>query len=162
MIALRYVYVVALAIWVGGLITIGSVVAPSAFAVLEAASGATTPSVAATLVGEVLRRFHVVGYAAGAVLLSTLILMKMIGPRPPAFGARLVLVAAMLGVSLVTGFWVDPQIASMRTSVGVSISTLAPDDGRRVRFGRLHGLSTLLMVVTTLGGLVLCYWETRE
>ena len=50
----------------------------------------------------------------------------------------------------------------MRTSVGVSISTLAPDDARRVRFGRLHGLSTLLMVVTTLGGLVLCYWETRE
>ena len=96
------------------------------------------------------------------ILLSTLILMKMIGPRPPAFGARLVLVAAMLGVSLVTGFWVDPQIASMRTSVGVSIATLAPDDARRVRFGRLHGLSTMLMVVTTLGGLVLCYWETRE
>ncbi len=40
MIALRYVYVVALAIWVGGLITIGSVVAPSAFAVLEALGGA--------------------------------------------------------------------------------------------------------------------------
>ena len=42
MIALRYVYVVALAIWVGGLITIGSVVAPSAFAVLEAASARIT------------------------------------------------------------------------------------------------------------------------
>ena len=93
-----------------------------------------------------------VGYAAGALLLSTLILMKVVGPRPPGFGARLVLVSAMLGVSLVTGFWVDPQIASMRASVGVPISTLAPDDARRVRFGRLHGLSTALMAVTALGG----------
>ena len=162
MIALRYVYVVALAIWVGGLITIGSVVAPSAFTVLEAISDAGPQSLAATLVGEVLRRFHVVGYAAGALLLSTLILMKVVGPRPPGFGARLVLVSAMLGVSLVTGFWVDPQIASMRASVGVPIGTLAPDDARRVRFGRLHGLSTTLMAVTALAGLALCYWETRE
>lgn len=160
MIALRYVYVVALAIWVGGLITIGSVVAPSAFAVLEALGG--PQPLAAMLVGEVLRRFHVVGYAAGAVLVSTLLLMKVVGPRPPGFGARLVLVSAMLGVTLVTGFWVDPQIASMRASVGVPIRTLAPDDERRVRFGRLHGLSTTLLAVTALGGLVLCYWETRE
>ena len=162
MIALRYVYVVALAIWVGGLITIGSVVAPSAFAVLGAAAGAASPTLAATLVGEVLRRFHVVGYAAGVVLLSTLILMKVVGPRPPGFGVRLVLVSAMLGISLVTGLWVDPQIASMRDSAGVPISTLAPDDARRVRFGQLHGVSTTMMAVTALAGLALCYWETRE
>jgi len=159
MIALRYVYVVALAIWVGGLITIGGVVAPSAFAVLEALGG---PPLAAVLVGEVLRRFHVVGYAAGAVLLATLLLMKVVGPRPPGFGARLVLVSAMLGVTLFAGLWVDPQIASMRAQVGVPIRTLAPDDARRVQFGRLHGLSTTLLAVTALGGLVLCYWETRE
>jgi hypothetical protein len=160
MIALRYVYVVALAIWVGGLITVGSVVAPSAFAVLE--PGSAQQSLAATLVGEVLRRFHLVGYAAGALLLSTLILMKVVGPRPPGFGVRLVMVTAMLGVSLVTGLWVNPQIASMRASIGMPIGTLAPDDARRVQFGRLHGLSTMLMAVTILGGLVLCYWETRE
>ena len=141
MIALRYVYVVALAIWVGGLITIGSVVAPSAFAVVEALGGPQP---------------------LAAVLVFTLLLMKVVGPRPPGFGARLVLVSAMLGVTLVTGFWVDPQIASMRSSVGVPIATLAPDDARRVRFGQLHGLSTALMAATALAGLVLCYWETRE
>jgi hypothetical protein len=159
MIALRYVYVVALAIWVGGLITLGSVVAPSIFAVLEPGA---QQSLAPTVVGEVLRRFHLVGYAAGALLLSTLILMKMVGPRPPGFGVRLVMVTAMLGVSLATGLWIDPQIASLRASVGMPIGTLAPDDARRVQFGRLHGLSTALMAVTILGGLALCYWETRE
>jgi uncharacterized membrane protein len=162
MIALRYVYVVALVIWIGGLITIGSVVAPSAFAVLTSGESPTEPPLAAALVGEVLRRFHIVGYAAGATLLSTLILMKVVGPRPRGFGLRVVLVAAMLGISLVTGLWVDPAIASMRTTIGVPIRTLAPDDARRVRFGQLHGISTAMMAVTTLGGLALCYWETRE
>ena len=162
MIALRYVYVVALAIWVGGLITLGSVVAPSAFAVLEPENLSGQPSLAATLIGEVFRRFHLVGYAAGALLLSTLLLMKVVGPRPTGFGVRLVMVTAMLAVSLVTGLWVNPQIASMRASVAMPIATLAPDDPRRVNFGRLHGVSTTLMVMTILGGLVLCYWETRE
>ncbi len=161
MIALRYVYVVALVVWVGGLITIGSIVAPSAFAVLGAAGSASSP-LAAMLVGDVLRRFHLVGYAAAAVLLGTLLLMKVVGPRPQGFGARLVLVSAMLATTLASGFWVDPQIAAMRAGVGVPISTLAPGDARRVRFGWLHGLSTTLMAVTALGGLVLCYWETRE
>ena len=162
MIALRYVYVVALVIWVGGLITIGSIVAPSAFAALAATDGGSGQPLAATLVGEVLRRFQIVAYASGAILLSTLILMKVVGPRPPGFGARLVLVGAMLGITLTAGFWVDPQIAAMRTTIGVPVRTLAPDDARRVRFGQLHGLSTALMAATALGGLVLCYWETRE
>ena len=44
--ALRFVSLVALAIWLGGMIAIGGVAAPAAFAVLDA-------SRAATLVGEI-------------------------------------------------------------------------------------------------------------
>jgi hypothetical protein len=162
MIALRYVYVVALVIWVGGLITIGSVVAPSAFAALEPGGPPVTTSPGATVVGEVLRRFHLVGYAAGATLLTTLAIMKVIGPRPPGFSRRLVIIAAMLTTTLAAGTWVDPEIAMMRATLGVPVRSLASDDARRVRFGRLHGISTALMALTAMGGLVLCYWETRE
>lgn len=160
MIALRYVYVVALVVWVGGLITIGSVVAPSAFAVFPATGNGD--QAAAVLVGEVLRRFHLVGYVAGAVLLGSLILMKVVGPRPPGFGLRLGLVSAMLGLGFTTGVYIDPQIAAMRAESSVPIRTLAPQDPRRQRFGRLHGISTALMAVTAVCGLALCYWETRE
>lgn len=158
MIALRYVYVLALVVWVGGALTIGGVVAPSAFAVLPAGE----PPLAATLVGEVLRRFHHIGYVAGATLLSTLLLMKVVGPRPRGFGIRLGLVGAMLGFTLVTGLVVDPRIAGMRAEIRVPVRTLASDDARRIQFGRLHGLSTALMAATAVGGLMLCYWETRE
>jgi uncharacterized membrane protein len=160
MIALRYVYVVALVVWVGGLITIGSVVAPSVFAALARAADGDTS--AATVVGEVLRRFHLVGFIAGATLLSTLVLMKLVGPRPPGFGFRVALVSAMLALAAVTAFYVDPQIAVTRAEAGGAIRALRPDDPRRVRFGRLHGMSTALMAATTACGLVLCYWETRE
>jgi len=162
MIALRYVYVVALVLWVGGLITIGSVVAPSAFAVLEPPAAASPESPAATMVGEVLRRFHMVSYAAAATLVTTLVLMKLVGPRPPGFSARLAIIGLMLAATLTAGFWVDPQIASMRAGLGVPVRSLPADDMRRLAFGRLHGISTSLMAVTILGGLVLCYWETRE
>lgn len=162
MIVLRYVYVVALVFWVGGALTLGSVVAPAAFAVLDPPGAAPQASQAALVVGEALRRFHLVAYGAGATLLSTLLLMKVVGPRPPGFGARLALVSAMLSTSIVSGFVVDPRIAATRLEIGVPVRNLAPDDARRVRFGRLHGLSTALMAAAALGGLVLCYWETRE
>lgn len=160
MIALRYVYVVALAIWVGGLLTIGSVVAPSAFAALSAADRGE--QAAAAVVGEVLRRFHWVAYAAGATLLATLILMKLVGPRPPGFGLRIGLVSGMLALGAATGAIIDPQIAAIRAESTVPIRSLAPEDPRRQRFGRLHGMSTALMAATAVCGLVLCYWETRE
>jgi uncharacterized membrane protein len=160
MIALRYVYVVALVVWVGGLITIGGVVAPSAFAVLARPSGGDTS--AASVVGEVLRRFQLVGYVAGATLLATLVLMKLVGPRPPGFGVRIGVVSAMLALVATAGLYVDPQIAAMRAEAGGAIRSLARDDPRRARFGRLHGMSTALMAAATAFGLVLCYWETRE
>lgn len=160
MIALRYVYVLSLVLWLGGMITIGGVVAPAAFTVLGS-SAAGQPE-AASLVGEVLRRFHPLGWAAGTTLLVTLIVMKLIGPRPVGFGARVAIVSVMLAATLTAGLWIDGEIARLRDSVGTPIASLPAGDPRRVRFGQLHGLSTSLMGLAVVGGLALCYWETRE
>jgi hypothetical protein len=50
----------------------------------------------------------------------------------------------------------------MRREIGVPISSLPRDDGRRIAFGRLHGLSTMLLLFATAGGVLLVYWETRD
>jgi hypothetical protein len=162
MIALRYAYVLALVVWLGGMVTIASVVAPATFSALERVDPASGRTRAAVVIGEVLRRFRLVSYAAGAVLLTTLFLMKVVGPRPLGFGRRLVIVGAMLAVSVVSGFIVDPAIARGREAIGAPVAALAPADPRRVAFGRLHAVSTALMGVGMFCGLVLCYWETRE
>jgi hypothetical protein len=155
MVALRFVAGLALALWLGGAVAIGSIVAPSAFAVLSAAD-------AAALVGETLRRFHVVTYVAGLTLVAGLAGMALLGPRPRGFAWRILTAGLMLAATLASGLVVDPRIHSMRTEIGVPVSTLARDDARRVTFGRLHGLSTLLMGLTVAGGIALIYWDTRD
>jgi hypothetical protein len=42
------------------------------------------------------------------------------------------------------------------------VSSLAADDPRRLAFGRLHGLSTALMGLTAIGGLLLLYLDARD
>jgi Domain of unknown function (DUF4149) len=153
--ALRFVSLVALSVWLGGLIAIGSVAAPAAFSVLD-------PPRAATLVGEILRRFHLVSYGAAAVVLMSLTAMALVGPRPRLLGARLATTGAMLAAMLASGLWVDRRIAEMRRDIGVPVSSLPERDDRRIAFGRLHGLSTLLMLAATVGGVVLVYWESRD
>lgn len=162
MTALRYAYVIALVVWLGGMMTIAGVVAPATFSALERTEGDGGRTRAATVVGEVLRRFHVVSYAAAAVLLATLLGMKVIGPRPIGFGHRLLIVGTMLAASIVSGVIVDPAIARRRAALGVPVSSLAPSDPRRADFGRLHAISTALLGIGVVGGLILCYWETRE
>jgi uncharacterized membrane protein len=153
--ALRFVSVLALAIWLGGMVTIGGVVAPAVFAVLG-------PSDAAPVVGEILRRFHVVGYAAGALLLLSLALIALIGPRPRAFWVRLTMAGVMLAATLVAGMVVDRRIAAMRAEIGVPIRSLARGDARRAAFGRLHATSTALMGVAVAAGLVLAFLDARD
>ena len=78
MLALRYVYVLALAIWLGGMV--------------------------GELLGNASTRFHYVAYACGGALVVTLTAMRVLGPRPPAFAIRLILSGAMLLVALYSGF----------------------------------------------------------
>jgi len=155
MIALRFVSGLALALWLGGAVAIGSIVAPSAFAVLSAGD-------AASLVGETLRRFHLLTYASGLTLVAALAGMALVGPRPHAFAWRLLTAGLMLAATLASGLWVDQRIRAMRSEIGAPVSSLAHDDARRVTFGQLHGLSTLLMGLTVAGGLALVYWDTRD
>ena len=102
---LRFVSLLALTVWLGGMVTIGSVAAPSAFAVLGSSD-------AASLVGEMLRRFHLVSYGAAAIVLVSLAGMALLGPRPHALGLRLAITGAMLIAMLVSGFWVDRRVAA--------------------------------------------------
>jgi hypothetical protein len=144
------------------MITIAGVVAPATFAALERAEPEVGRTRAANVVGEVLRRFRVVSYFAAAVLLATLVGMKVIGPRPIGFGWRLLIVGAMLATAVASGVIVDPAIARRRDALGVPVASLTPSDPRRLEFGRLHAISTALLGIGVVGGLILCYWETRE
>ena len=161
MLALRYVALLALVVWVGGLIALDGIAAPALFDVMGAQQAADGRLLAGAGFGEILRRFTVVGYAAGAILLMTLIVRAILGPRPLRFAWRMALVLLMLASTAYGGIVVAGRIHQLQQTMGVAPSRLPASDPRRIEFGRLHGLSTMLQIVPLLGGLTLTYWELK-
>jgi len=162
MLALRYLYVLALVVWLGGMVVLGALVAPTTFQILQAAAPIEGRMLAGEVFGAILARFHYVAYVAGGLLLVTLTAMAVLGPRPRAYAVRSALIAAMLAVALYSGFVVLSRVDAIQREAGGLTSRLPADDARRVEFDRLHELSTRLMLLNMAGALVLLYWETRE
>lgn len=162
MVLLRYLYVVALALWVGGLVVAGALVAPSVFGVLQAWNEAQGRVLAGQVFGEVLMRLTWLSYAMGAVMFVTLTLHRLLGARPLKYGVRVGIMTIMLTMMMATGFWLLPGVTAIQAQVSGPVSALEDDDPRRVEFDRLHGISNILYAITVVGGLALCFWESRE
>jgi hypothetical protein len=162
MLALRYAYVLALVVWLGGMLVLGAIVAPATFEVLQASAPDTGRALAGELFGSILSRFHYVAYGAGATLLVTLAVMAVLGPRPRAFAIRVGVVLAMLVVAVYSGVFVLGSIDAIQLEAGGLPSLLPAADARRVRFDELHQLSTRLMLANVAGALALLYWEARD
>jgi hypothetical protein len=160
--ALRLVYVLALAVWLGGMTMLGAVVAPTIFQTLQAADPGSGRALAGLAFAAILTRFHFVAYGCGILLLVTLIAMALLGPRPKHVAIRFAIVAGMLLVSAYSGVVVLGEIDAIQREVGTLPSRLPEGDPRRVRFDALHQLSTRLMMVDLIGALALLYWEARE
>jgi hypothetical protein len=151
----RLVTVAALlAAWVGAALLVAAVVAPAAFAVLP------TRALAGALVGRVLPVVFLAGIVVGvlAALLAR-------GAAPAFERARLVLPVLTALLCAAAQFGVTPRIQTLRAEMGPSIEALPTDDPRRAEFGRLHGVSVLLMgagVLAAGGALVLTALAARR
>lgn len=169
MLVLRYAYVLALAAWLGGMLVLGAIVAPSIFQALPALEPHDGRALAGAAFGAALARFHVLAYVAGAVVILTLVAMALLGPRPRSFAVRTTIAAVMLGIALYSGIVVlgeidgiQQELATLSGSHTTLPSQLPAGDARRVRFDSLHQLSTRLMTANIIGALVLLFWEARE
>jgi Domain of unknown function (DUF4149) len=161
---LRFAAAVALAIWLGGLIALGAVAAPSIFDVIAARQIAEGRALSGAIFGEALRRFHLLAYACGAVMGLSLLLRAALGPRPPRFAWRVALTAIMLSATLYSGLVVSAKIAGAQQAIGagVSASSLPDGDPRRAAFGRLHGQSSGLHLAVLVVGLGLLFLELED
>ena len=164
MLALRFAAMAAIAVWIGGLLALGAIAAPAIFDVVAARGISDARLVSGAIFGEVLRRFHLVAYGCGAVLLLTLVIRRILGPRPRHFALRFGLATVMLAAALYAGLVLQPGIADLQRQIGptVSASSLPPDDARRLAFGRLHGRSAMVQFVPIVGGLLLIFWELGD
>jgi uncharacterized membrane protein len=160
--SLRYLYVLALVLWLGGMAIAGLVVAPVTFGVLEAWNPATGRVLAGDVFGAVLERMSLIGYAAGALMFVVLTVQRLLGPRPRSYGIRVGIIAVMLAFTMYSDMVAAPRIDELQSSVSGPMNQLEASDARRVEFDSLHSLSTALIMMAIGGGLVLLGWETRE
>ena len=159
--ALRYAALLAIAVWVGGLIAIGTVAAPAVFDVVAARGLPDGRLHAGAIFGEILRRFHHITYIAGAVVLLSLMARTALGPRPRRAAMRAGLAGLMLAAAGYSGFVVSPRIDRLQRT-GAVPSTLPAGDARRVEFGRLHMQSVGVQMVPLLGGMLLLFFEMTD
>jgi hypothetical protein len=162
MIVLRYAYVLALVVWVGALVAAGVFVAPAIFGVLQAEAGAAGRELAGAAFGEVLRRVLLAGDVAGVVMIVSMTILRLFGPKPVSYGIRALLLGGMLLANVYTAHLLLPEAESLRRDINGPMASVAETDPRRVRFDALHYLSTMIVTGMALAGIAVAAWEARE
>ena len=147
----RFLIVLALVVWVGGIIFFSIVVAPALFSILP------KPELAAGVVGVSLKALHLIGIACGALLFVLTFVI-----RPGKVQGIRALVGAMILLTAISQFVVMPQMKHIRDLVGGSIEALPPKDAGRAAFDRLHQFSVALEGATLLAGLVVIGLISQE
>jgi hypothetical protein len=152
---LRFLMLLSLIVWVGGIIFLSFVEAPTAFSVLP------SRHMAGSVVGRSLTILHWTGLISGAIFLASSFLYSRLstGSLQPA-ATRHLLVCAMLVLTAVSQFGVSTRMAALRASFG-DIDTVPPDNPARLEFDALHVWSVRLEVAVLALGLITTYLVSR-
>lgn len=145
---LRFLMLLSLVVWIGGLIFFAFVLAPTAFQVLP------NTHLAGNIVGRALGKLHWIAIVSGIVFLTTSLLYSYITQGTAhAFSLRHVLICLMLALTLFSQFWIIPRMDTLRASVG-DFASVPLTNPARVQFDALHVWSTRVEGAVLLLGLV--------
>ena len=150
---LRFLMLLSLVVWLGGLIFFAFVLAPTVF------SPGLLPSrqMAGSIVGRSLDRLHYMAIVSGTVfLIASMLYSRIASGNARPLAARHVLIVLMLLLTVVSQFAISPKMHAIRAEAGV-IDDLPPDNPLRVEFDRLHVWSERVEVAVLLLGLVALY-----
>jgi uncharacterized membrane protein len=152
---LRFLMVLSLIVWLGGLIFF-PVVAQTAFSVVP------SQPLAGAVVGRSLGILHWMGIISAVVfLVSSLLLSRLSDGEAHVFATRNVLICLMLALTLISQFGIIPRMDAIRASIG-EIDAVPADLPARVQFDALHQWSTRIESGVILLGLVVAYLTARS
>jgi hypothetical protein len=133
--------VILLSAWLGAALLVAAVVAPAAFRMLP------SRAMAGTVIGPILTVIFASGLFIAIIALG---LEARMTRYTLGFSVTAPFAAMIIGCA-VAQFVISPKIDSVRAEMGGAVDTLDATDPRRVRFGKLHGLSVLCMGVAMVG-----------
>ena len=155
---IRFLMLLSLVVWVGGIIFFAFVLAPTVF------HPGILPSrhLAGAVVSRSLGILHAIGLSCGLVFLVTsMIDSQVITGSVAPFAGRNLLVYVMIALTLVSMFAISSRMLNLRNDM-VFIDNVPHDDPRRVEFNRLHEWSTRLEGGVLLLGLAVIFLTSRR
>lgn len=154
---LRFLMLLSLVVWLGGLIFLAFVLAPTAFS-----SGLLpTRHMAGSLVGRSLDLLHYMAIVSGIVfLIASMLYSRMTTGNARPLALRHLLIVLMLLLTLISQFAISPKMHALRAEVAV-IDNVPLDSPPRMEFNRLHVWSEKFEEAVLLLGLVALYTTTQ-
>jgi len=153
---LRFLMLLSLVCWIGGLIFFAFVLAPTVFSVLP------TTHLAGNVVGRALSKLHWIAIVSGIIFLgSSMLHSRIIDGTAHVFAARHVLLCLMLALTLISQFGIIPRMDTLRASLG-EVRSVPIDNPERVQFDALHAWSTRVEGAVLLLGLVVVYLTAQQ
>lgn len=150
---LRFLMILSLVVWLGGVIFLAFVEAPTAFS-----SGLLpTRHMAGSIVGRSLDLLHYMAIVSGIIyLFASMLYSRMTRGAARPLAARHLLIALMLLLTVISQFAISPKMHALRAEVG-AIDNLPLDNPQRHEFDRLHAWSEKFEAAVLLLGLVTIY-----
>jgi uncharacterized membrane protein len=156
---LKFLMLLSLICWIGGLIFFAFVLAPTAFNI-----PAVLPNthLAGNVVGRALSKMHWIAIISGVVFLaSSLAYSRFTDGTAHLFAAKHILLCLMLALTLISQFGIMPRMDVLRASLG-DIQATPIDNPDRIQFDALHVWSTRVEGTVLLLGLMVVYLTARN
>jgi len=136
----KWLYLAALIVWVGEIVFFSFVVAPSIFRTFAAPD-------AGRAVGAIFPAYYRIGYACGAVLVVTAMLLFAGASTRTGWAVNGLLAVVMLSATLYAGLVIQPRASALRPQIH---EASAPPEFKE-EFDRLHRRAVQLN-----GGVLVC------
>jgi len=152
----RYLMLLSLVVWVGGLIFFAFVLAPTVFSVLP------TRQLAGNVVNRSLGILHWMALSCGIVFaVTSMIDARVVNGVAEPFALRNLIIYGMIILTLVGMFVIQSRMWALRQQMGI-IDDLPHDNALRIEFNRLHHWSTRIETAVLVLGLAALYLVARR
>jgi hypothetical protein len=140
--AIRFVYLLAVGMWIGVMAFLSFVVAPTVFGVLG-------PPQAGDVVGAIFPRYYGIGVGLGVAAFAAALFLRARSQRPTPWAVALLALVVAIGASAWSGAVVHPQARRLRAA----LENPAAGTEARAEFDHAHGTAVALNGVAMLAAL---------
>ena len=146
---LRFIYLLSVALWIGGMAFFSFLAAPSIFKVLPREE-------AGRVVSDIFPKYYWQGIICGAIALATSVALGMRERWNILLIVRTIMIGVMMIGVLYSVVVLQPKIQAVKAQI-TSFESLSPTDPLRLEFGRLHGRSFSVNAAVLLLGVIVVF-----